>query len=379
MTPEVETTVESNKPHDLVTGKTHPESDVVDSGEGEQCREHRAVSAQQTERRESEFQRFYSQKDSESDEEISEPENAQSPQDLRPNIEYGTQESCEDESNRKPKSLNGLRRDQIQGLDGVPVTFAHGDKWRWVDQFLGKGSYGECRAALVFEENINICVKEIMINSENLEEACMEARMLSKLSCHDSICQTYGATYDSITSRFFIFMELMSGGTMEELMIERCNMRKEIKIRHIRRWTIQIMRGLVFLHHNGIAHYDMKADNVLLDFDHKRVRVCLGDFGNSSSRCQQCTSCNERASYVELSCDACSEWHKGRADDVRETAYLVYRLLVVPESCGDIKTLETAEISGRIKKQNIKLGIFVEACLKLKPSKDLLSLAMARP
>lgn len=46
---------------------------------------------------------------------------------------------------------------------------------------------------------------------------------------------------------------------MEELMIERCNMRKEIKIRHIRRWTIQIMRGLVFLHHNGIAHYDMKG------------------------------------------------------------------------------------------------------------------------
>ena len=79
--------------------------------------------------------------------------------------------------------------------------------------------------------------------------------------------------------------------------------------------------------------------------------MVLADFGNSSSRCRECTSCNHCSSHdVSMSCDDCVTWNEGRADDVREVANILYRLLQAPKCCDDINTLETEEISRKVSK-----------------------------
>jgi len=75
------------------------------------------------------------------------------------------------------------------------------------------------------------------------------------------------------TSQIFVFMELMEGGSVSSY-VKRFGSIGEPKVQRL---TKQILDGLSYLHSNGVIHRDIKGSNLLLDEQHKIVK--LADFG----------------------------------------------------------------------------------------------------
>jgi serine/threonine protein kinase len=77
----------------------------------------------------------------------------------------------------------------------------------------------------------------------------------------------------------YTFMELAAGGDLFS-MLHRVEYITENDVRSILR---QIVRGVHHLHKNGVAHRDIKLENILLATCPKAShRVVLADFGSSA-------------------------------------------------------------------------------------------------
>ncbi|QGU01703.1 Serine/threonine-protein kinase PK-1 [Corynebacterium kalinowskii] len=96
-----------------------------------------------------------------------------------------------------------------------------------------------------------------------------EAKSMALLS-HPNIVDVYD--FNSTGAHVYLVMELISGGTLRELLAERGPMPPHA--------ATQVMRGLLtglsVAHQQGLVHRDIKPDNVLISQDH---RVKLTDFG----------------------------------------------------------------------------------------------------
>lgn len=105
-----------------------------------------------------------------------------------------------------------------------------------------------------------------------------EARSMAQLS-HPCLVGVYdfGASDDTM----FLIMELITGGTLRELLAERGPMPPHAAAAVMR----QVLTGLRVAHEAGMVHRDLKPDNVLINGDHQ---VKLGDFGlvRAASRAQ---------------------------------------------------------------------------------------------
>jgi len=74
------------------------------------------------------------------------------------------------------------------------------------------------------------------------------------------------------TGTFSIFLEYVSGGSVRNLLDKFGDLSEDL----VRNYTRQLLLGLEYLHHNGIAHRDIKAANVLIGNDGV---IKLADFG----------------------------------------------------------------------------------------------------
>ncbi|XP_027044730.1 mitogen-activated protein kinase kinase kinase 2-like [Pocillopora damicornis] len=84
------------------------------------------------------------------------------------------------------------------------------------------------------------------------------------------------AYYKSVEkdNHLHLFMELMKGGSL----YDHIKKKKVLSEKESRKYTMQILEGVSFLHSKEIIHRDIKGSNVLLDQDRN---VKLADFGLS--------------------------------------------------------------------------------------------------
>nr|XP_058956996.1 mitogen-activated protein kinase kinase kinase 2-like [Pocillopora verrucosa] len=84
------------------------------------------------------------------------------------------------------------------------------------------------------------------------------------------------AYYESVEkdNHLHLFMEFMRGGSL----YDRIKKKKVLSEKESRKYTMQILEGVSFLHSKEIIHRDIKGTNVLLD-EHGNVK--LADFGLS--------------------------------------------------------------------------------------------------
>lgn len=102
-----------------------------------------------------------------------------------------------------------------------------------------------------------------------LERFRREARAMAQLS-HPNLVNVYDFSAQGDT--IFLIMELITGGTLRELLAERGPMPPHAATAVMR----GVLTGLAVAHDKGLVHRDIKPDNVLINADHQ---VKLADFG----------------------------------------------------------------------------------------------------
>lgn len=96
-----------------------------------------------------------------------------------------------------------------------------------------------------------------------------EARAMAQLT-HPNLVNVYD--FGSDGEHLYLIMELITGGTLRELLAERGPMPPHAVATVMR----AVLTGLSVAHRAGLVHRDIKPDNILINGDH---RVKLADFG----------------------------------------------------------------------------------------------------
>ncbi|MEJ6014256.1 Stk1 family PASTA domain-containing Ser/Thr kinase [Corynebacterium sp. H127] len=145
-----------------------------------------------------------------------------------------------------------------------------------------------------------------------------EAKSMAQLN-HPNLVNVYD--FNSTGDHAFLVMELITGGTLRELLAERGPMPPHAATQVMR----GVLTGLTAAHQKGLVHRDIKPDNVLINSDH---RVKLADFGlvravSSSDR----TSDSIVGTVSYLSPEQVSGAQIGPASDVYSAGVLLFELL----------------------------------------------------
>jgi len=162
---------------------------------------------------------------------------------------------------------------------------------------LGKGSFGvvdkyayEADDGHTYFLAIKTLNPDLYSDSREVKEFLEELKLMKKLD-HGCIVDYKGfGTFNDKHGRKLVFVaqECMEGGTVRKIILNQ--MRSSVSVKLYSRtegltWSIQIMKGLAYLHscRPKVIHRDLKPENVLLDSPTPGKRHAkLADFGLSS-------------------------------------------------------------------------------------------------
>ena len=135
---------------------------------------------------------------------------------------------------------------------------------------LGKGATGTVFRAFNVDSGETAAIK-VVVNASSVSSCLNEIQLLRNLN-HPNIVRYYG--YMESCESISIIMEYCEGGSLRAMIENFGNLTENLAIQYIR----QILKGLDYLHGQGIVHRDIKASNILTTKD---GFAKLGDFGIS--------------------------------------------------------------------------------------------------
>jgi serine/threonine protein kinase len=149
---------------------------------------------------------------------------------------------------------------------------------------LGQGSFGATYEALL-KNGQTVACKVIEFGKvqepSEMDVIRNEIAVMKRLQ-HRNIVQYYGSVEDSKTKTINIFMELITGGSLDGY-IEKVG---DVPLAVVKDWTRQICSGIKYLHEQHIVHRDIKGANVLITKDGV---LKLADFGCSKEIDEVCS------------------------------------------------------------------------------------------
>src|SRR4051794_38362727 len=146
------------------------------------------------------------------------------------------------------------------GLIGHEDEFNHRLGQYQLMEAIGKGGYGTVYRGLNIERGMTVAVKRVNLQgipSEELEGIEMEIRLLQNLA-HPNIVKYL----DSIRSDEYlnIILEFVENGSLSSLLVKFGGMFPEQLCAH---YITQVLKGLNYLHTQGVIHRDIKGANIL--------------------------------------------------------------------------------------------------------------------
>lgn len=134
---------------------------------------------------------------------------------------------------------------------------------------LGKGGYGKVITAR--DNTTGEVVAAKLVPTRRMKQHAIEKEVeLLRRLVHPNIIGLRGA--EKSESQYIIYMELAAGGELFTRVIQDGNLPEDVA----RRYFAQLMGAVEFMHRHGVAHRDLKLENVLLDGS-DACKVC--DFG----------------------------------------------------------------------------------------------------
>jgi len=137
-------------------------------------------------------------------------------------------------------------------------------------QVLGEGSFAEVKLLVNRNTGEACAVKEMNIEDKERSKIAQKEVCVHKLLKHPNIVQCYGSRID--LNHQFIFLEYCNGGELFDRIEPESGMPEHQAQYYFR----QLISAMNYLHHRGVAHRDVKPENLLLSEDDV---LKLSDFG----------------------------------------------------------------------------------------------------
>jgi serine/threonine protein kinase len=143
-------------------------------------------------------------------------------------------------------------------------------------QFLGEGGMGRVYLAhhrvLDRQVALKFMPDDVAKQTGWVDRFTSEARMLAKLD-HPNIVRVYGAAADTAESRYYLEIEYVDGGDLEERI---GRMGATVEEAEAKRILDEVLRAVEYAHGLSVIHRDLKPANILLRRD---GTVKISDFG----------------------------------------------------------------------------------------------------
>lgn len=148
-------------------------------------------------------------------------------------------------------------------------------------EILGNGAYKQVFRAYDTKEGIEVAWNEVNLGGTPKYERnriVNEVRLLERLH-HANIISFYGSWVNRELEKVIFVTEVLSSGTLKSFI----NKVQVILWKIAKRWAIQILQGLKYLHEQDppIIHRDLKCDNIFINGTSGDLRI--GDFGLSTN------------------------------------------------------------------------------------------------
>eukprot|EP00179_Madagascaria_erythrocladioides_P000553 CAMPEP_0198319952 /NCGR_PEP_ID=MMETSP1450-20131203/8969_1 /TAXON_ID=753684 ORGANISM="Madagascaria erythrocladiodes, Strain CCMP3234" /NCGR_SAMPLE_ID=MMETSP1450 /ASSEMBLY_ACC=CAM_ASM_001115 /LENGTH=925 /DNA_ID=CAMNT_0044023377 /DNA_START=233 /DNA_END=3010 /DNA_ORIENTATION=- len=150
---------------------------------------------------------------------------------------------------------------------------------------IGRGRTGEVwlgyrREGQSVDLAVKVMLKGNIDESDMKEESIKQARIreeveITKLLHHPNVIRTHDF-FDNDDNRVYIVMDLMKGGTLTESLLRSTKGYSEAVARNV---MSRILRGVAYIHDEGIIHRDIRPGNVLCAKRTLPCEVKLSDFG----------------------------------------------------------------------------------------------------
>lgn len=191
---------------------------------------------------------------------------------------------------------------------------------------IGRGSYGAVYLYRRREDNHNVVIKQITLEAITQHDAKMshtEVRVLSMLQ-HPFIIQYYDSFQHD--TAMMIVMEYAPGGNLHAFLQSRLpdNLLPEEDAIEL---FCQIVIGLQHIHEQNILHRDLKTHNILLDQNHRRLKI--GDFGISKILASKSKAHTVVGTPCYLSPELCQGKPYNQKSDVWALGCVLYELLTL--------------------------------------------------
>ncbi|XP_076894951.1 serine/threonine-protein kinase STY46-like [Bidens hawaiensis] len=158
-----------------------------------------------------------------------------------------------------------------------------------LDHRVASGSYGDLYKGTYRSQEVAIKIlKTERVNTDLQKEFAQEVYILRKVR-HKNVVQFIGAC--TKPPSLCIVTEFMSGGSVYDYLHKQ---RGTFKLPTLLKVSIDISKGMNYLHQNNIIHRDLKAANLLMD-EHEVVKVA--DFGVARVKAQTGVMTAETGTY----------------------------------------------------------------------------------
>ncbi|KAI3718258.1 hypothetical protein L6452_19121 [Arctium lappa] len=162
-------------------------------------------------------------------------------------------------------------------------------RYLMLDHKVASGSYGDLYKGTYRSQEVAIKIlKTERVNTDIQKEFAQEVYILRKVR-HKNVVQFIGAC--TKPPSLCIVTEFMSGGSVYDYLHKQ---KGTFKLPTLLKISIDISKGMNYLHQNNIIHRDLKAANLLLD-EHEVVKVA--DFGVARVKAQTGVMTAETGTY----------------------------------------------------------------------------------